>query len=398
MTQGNGRQIDPSDMAVADARLREAVELGDILESLDAFADSKIKVQLHQVDRAGKPQYIRTLAPPVDIETLADELREEYGGGDFILKVMLNGKFKDNKAFSIAMPKSSARRDLVPIVAPAPKDNMELFLQMSNESRKDQMTMMTTMMTGMIGMMTALAGGRPAAAAGADPAAMIASLASTMKSLQPEPAAVAPPNSMKDMLETLQAMKDLIGEGAGGDDPSFMGLAGKLLPALFDAAKSGALAGGPAPVAALPAAEPGQIYGPAGPREVVPLRDIPDTPGHRVLALIRDDLAYCLKRGHDPETAAELIYGVLQQNGVGLNDLAAVVAEFSAAGDNWPAELGRHGVHLADDAQLEWFNAVTRLVGEFFREDSAPPARAGRPRGNHKNPAGNGGALPAGSA
>lgn len=378
MVQPHQRPIDPADMAVADNRLRAAVELSEILESLDGFTDSKVTVQLYQVDRAGKPQYIRNVLVPVEMEALADELREEYGGGDFMFKVLLNGKFKDNKAFSIAMPRS-ASRSLVPIVATAPaKDNMEIFLHMSNEARKDQITMMTTMMTSMVGMMTALAGGKAS-----DPAALIASLASTMKSMQPDAPAAAGGQSMSDMLDLFIKLKELSGEGGGGDGESFLGLAGKMLPAIIEAAKAN---GAGVPVSApLALAAPATLAG-----APAPAAGVPDTPGHRIIGLIRDDLVYCLQRGHSADFAAEIIYGVLTAQGVTLNDLGAVIAEFSAAGDNWPAELGRHGIHLTDESQLQWFNAVTGHIGQLFSEDSQPPSPPPRaPRGS-KNAANNG--------
>lgn len=402
MAQANSRTLDPADMAAADNQLRSAIELGDILASLDAFTDSKTKVQLHRVDK-GKPEYIRTLAPPIEMEELASELRDEYGGGDFMFKIMHNGKFRDNKAFSIAMPKSAKLAGSLPVSLPPAKDNMELFLRMSDESRKDQMNMMATMMTGMIGMMTAVVTGGGARAAAPDPAAMIASLASTMKSLQPEPApiAAAGPN-MSEMLETLLKMKELIGEG-GGEETSFLGMAGKLLPPLIEAAKMGAQAGGSPPLAALPApvAPPASAASlgaaPAPPVNRTPGFDFPDTPGHRILDRIRDDLAYLLKRKHDPELAAEVLLDVLDTQGVSPDELMAVVTEFQAAGEKWPDELARHGVKISTEDDVNWLNDVIAKIVSSFTADSEPPAHTGGKAGGGANPRPNGGARPAGN-
>ncbi len=393
----NPRQPDPADMAVADQRLKDAVELADAFDAMGAYADSKVKVLLAQVGKDGRPASIRTLTPPVDMDELIEWLREEYGPGDYSLKFMVDGKFKDNRVFSIAAPKSLSLRGAPP-GAERTGGNTDLMLslaKMQQDSSDKQLTLIMAMMQNstqqMTAMMTAiipaLAGGRPA-----DPAAMLASLATTFKSLQPS--APPPGVSPKEWIETLAALKELTGDG-GGDDSSIMGMAKTFLPLIgqyVSQGRDGFAAGSQQALPAPDNAAPGPIAG-NGYAAGAPL-----TPGHRIIAMIRDDLDFLLKRRRDTQVSAELLAEVLDNNGVTLDDLMAVVAEFQTAGNQWPVELAKHGIVIADQADAQWLDAVIAGLVELYTQpaDAEPVGPESGKGGGQKNAGGNGAARAAG--
>ncbi len=380
-------EIEPSDamsqvLEEDDAHLADGVS--DVLAHIRAIANDDSKINIYKVNtKGGSWEYIKTLTPPFDMDTLLDDLRDEWGGGNYTLRVLAKGKIVTTKQISIAGPPK------VPTVGQVKSEGSEmipLLLQQINSSKSDNMAMMTMMMQSqqqaaaqqsqmMMGLMTALipvmAGNKQ------DPVALIQAFAAMQPQKDNAP--------MSEMIQNMIAMKELMGDGGGGgSEDSFMGSAAKaLLPMLAKGAESMVntnpqsplntdprnhpppmSAMRPAPMLAMRPNPTAFAPPPMPPLNPSPIATAPVTPGPAsgLMALIGEDVLYFAKRGHDPAMSAGAILDVIENAGISEDEILAMVIQFQSSPD-WIADLAGQGIDLT--GRREW---ATQLLSELVKQ------------------------------
>lgn len=341
-------QTDPLDDAVSDDRLNIADDLANALEALRPADQGSVKGILYRVPAGnGKYEWIREVYPPFDMNGIMQALKEEFGGGDFCLRLMADGKIRKNINFAIV-------KDKTPLLAPqgfgGGGDMMTMFqmmMSMQNQSaqaaqaaadRQMQMLMASNQQSTqmMLGMVTAMTGNRE-----------------KMSDIIPMFAALKPDNpggGMKEAVETMVLMKGILNgdpEKPGFDADDIVGsvlkLGGPIVGAVGKAfSERRGTATNPAPVYE-PPPESGQL--------MLPQSAPPSESGNLVLDTIRDDVLHCFRRGHDPERAAELVYDTIEAAGVTEGQINELVAAFAVSAD-WLGELAANGIDLRGNP--EW--------------------------------------------
>lgn len=403
--RGPGRNrpgaTDPIREAMGEDTQRAADSLRDALETLSSMtADTGVKVMLNKVLPSGKWEFIKTLLPPIDHDEIVEELKDEYGAGDYAFRVMANSQIKTTKYFSIARPKgnqiSSNERST------NNTDMTRLLLDMSDKSRSEQGNMFQLMMTMMqqssqqmmqsqqqstqlmVTLMTAMMGNKQ------DPMDSIAKIMGLVKEGQ------GPQASMKEQLETLTMLKDLttVEKATSEDEGGIMGLAKTFLPGIADMASMAMKGMGQGGAQGDPGqAMPQLAHQPAPPAERGMPPTVPNTgqlaapqpaafalaegiAPHPVLSIIREDVAYFMRRQHDPELTADALGDILDAHNVGQEQLFALVMEFQAAGEQWPARLAEQGIDIS--ANPVWFDQVVQsLIARYSDGDDQAGDRGG---------------------
>lgn len=106
--------VDPIDAAIADDREGLASELSSVLEGLEGIASDQIYGIVYKIPAGnGKFQFVKNVYPPFDTSEIMSVLQDEYGGGDYQLRVMVEKRIRKNINFSIIQPKTSN-----PLIAP----------------------------------------------------------------------------------------------------------------------------------------------------------------------------------------------------------------------------------------------------------------------------------------
>lgn len=357
--------------AVAEAEAaRSADSVFDVLAGLDEFADQGASCKVFKLPGY---QYCREIDPNDDVTAILDELRDEFGPGNYVVRVYVKGRKGQlaERGFSIAStrkreePKkdeSFSEKLLLALVTGGGmggkgSDSNELvgaMMAAQTASADRQMTMMTTLMATIT---AALSGNKSESTA-----TLLTALGPLMQ--QPKGAGFG------EMIEHLAAARELFGGGSGGggeDDGGVMGAVAKALaPSIPDIAagfRDLAARGrqeAATPVQALPAMTP------AGPRQVQPatvglLAQFP------LLAAIAPDVMFYFGRGLPPELAADGVFEVLAKMGVGETDLVPIVAAFSAS-ENWVADLAAAGLDLTSN--VGWANQfLENLLAIYQGED-----------------------------
>lgn len=365
---------DPIADVLAEETERVADELSDVLEELAGIPGSDVTIAVYKTAKTGPWGHCRNLDPPVKIEALLEDLKEEFGPGDYAIRVLEGGKIRKTQHFGIASPKAAVTRpgllggvnegELLLRLLDRDKgggDNAQLIALMMNQSDKTTQMMMS-MMTNMVTMVTA---NKPASEDSADRLLKTIALVREMQ---------GPQSTMKDAIETITAIKAAFGGEEGGSG-GLMGMAEKAMPALAQIVSQLQTNGGQGPPqgfdgapAALPAPRnvPPVVAGAGG----APLaaNDPPagDYERHPVIELVKRDILYFMERAHDPGLTATAIGDVLETNGVTEDQIHALGMEILAAGDQWPEALLRYGLDVR--ANAEWFFAVVTALGQEFSD------------------------------
>lgn len=399
MTRARARRpdqpIDPMADAVFKDTLGIAGELETVLAAISGFDQETIKAMLFKKPPGtpgalGRYEFIEAVPPPIDMEAIMASLKTRFGGGDYRVTIFAGGKTRKQIEFSImGEPKTPSSQ--------TPNDQLGgsslimMFMQMNDASRKDMMAQQqfameqqrlaadrdrdrTTQLLQTVGLALPV----------------LAPLLFNREKLSDIVAMInanrAEPNSLKDTVETLVAVKGLLGDNSdkstdfNPDDivGSIGRLAGPMLGAAgraFASARNGGQAGAevhepPAQIGDghlhLPAPEPLTITPPA----------VPSSP---VLALIAPHVRYFFANGHDPGLAAEAVTDIMERQGVTDGDLNELVAAFTLSAD-WKADLAAQGLDLRSDPQ--WADDfLAQLVDLWTQRDRSGEPEAGRGRG-----------------
>jgi hypothetical protein len=377
-----------------------AVQLSDLMSELRSVTTDDSDIIVYKaMEKGGKWAYIKTLQPPIETNSLLEDLRVEWGGGEYFFRVRAKGKIVTTKRIVLAgdpTPKKQEQsnggeiRELLPLLLntsqKASSDNMTMMMAMMSESRaasERQSSMMMGMFTAII---PALVGGKT------DPAQMFASIASAMQSMKPDPPTGG---GMKDTLELLATAKGLFGDGGGGGGSDDIFTAGLKTfgPAVAEALTrgGGASAGGSpsqgAPLALphmranpnppmVPAYRPRSVgvpipaTGMGPPREMpetLPAGDVPAGSPEAILSLIREDVLFLAGRNYPPDLAAEAVLHKISEAQITTEQVNALVIRFAASPD-WLSDLAAHGIDLRQRAQ--WANAFLGELVQQFTDNS----------------------------
>lgn len=374
------RETDPIEEAVRDDKFNVADALAIELEKLGGIEQGTIKGILYKIPVPnGKYEWIRDVYPPFDMSDIMQSLKDEFGGGDYALRLMAEGKVRKTLHFSIMRTTTS----LVANKRDDSSDMLGMFQLMSAQQQaasaaqmqSTQGMMQMMMQQGqqsnqmMIAMITAMMGnqGKPA-----DMLPLITAMTASKDN-----------GGLKEMVETLAVLKGLTDpakESAFNADDivgSVLKIAGPVAGAVGRAA-SGVMASRRQQGEGAPQGQPIQLQDQPTPLEFPTLPNpthaaLPSpvtAPGPAgpagLIALIRPDVNYFFGRRHDVELAAEAVYGVisaaLDSGQVSEADLNDMVTAFMGSPD-WIGELAGTGVDLrADPAWAQAF--LFALVSE----------------------------------
>lgn len=361
---------DPIDLALGSERENTAEDLSALLTELTGTTQGDIQVIIYHVPNAsGKWQYVKEVQPPIDMPALMEELKAEFGGGAFQLRVRVNGKIKTTRSFDIAKTKALG-------VHVRPKDSggdmLQLILAQNASSKSDMMSMFQMMQSQqqqstntMMALVTAIIA-KPTE----NPLAILPSLLETMK-----PREVG---GMKEAIETLAAAKGLFGDGGGGGggDDSLIGMAGKLLPGLLSGATELAKNMGPKPQQEVLRVLPNPQHQQAGPHvPQVPHASGPDisqlTGAEKVLAVLAPDVLFSMQRGHSPEMAADLVLESIEKHGISDDEVSSLVLQFTSLGDQWPQYLTERGIDVTSQERAQWFSQFVGHLVASYQDDGS---------------------------
>lgn len=389
-----GRLQDPVNAALRGDRENMAEELQEVLASLSGFDQESIKGILYSAPRAnGRWEFIQDLAPPYDLTDIMNMCKEEFGGGDYVFRLMVDGKIKKTFFFSIKREKNEALNGRI---AGRGDDQVNMFqlmmaqqaearqdaqaandrmMQMMLQSNQQTMQMFAAMSQQSSTMMTAMLGGREKVT---DFLPMIAAMNKGQG------------GGIKETLDALVIAKGLFqGDGGEKDDApgfdadnvvgSLVRMAGPVASAISRAVGRGGGQAQPNPAALdYTGADPEPVApltfpGPAPTAAIAPPivpRDTIDAAGYGrfpVLAAVRDEVVLMFSKGYSPRTAAAAIYDRVVELGVTEDQLGELVVAFTSSPDVL-GELAAAGIDLR--ARPDW-------AGEFFQELVACHAEAG---------------------
>lgn len=395
---------DPVAGALRGDRENMAEELQEVLASLSGFDQESIKGILYSAPRAnGRWEFIQDLAPPYDLTDIMNMCKEEFGGGDYVFRLMVDGKIKKTFFFSIKREKNEA---LSGRIAGRGEDQMTVFqmmmqqqadaradaqaandrmMQMMLQANQQTMQMFAAMNQQSASMMTAMLAGRE-------------KVTDYLPLLQNNNNG----GGLKEAVETLVLAKGLFtGEGGEKDEApgfdadnivgSIARLAGPVASAIGRAVNRNGQAQaaphpaavdytGAEPEAVAPLLMPGPAPAPAIAPPAVPRGTI-DAAGYGaqrfpVLEAVRDEVVLYFRKGYDPGAAAAAIYDRVVDMGVTEDQLGELVVAFTSSPDVL-AELAAAGIDLR--ARPDWAAA-------FFEELVACHADAGGDDGSDAEP------------
>jgi hypothetical protein len=398
---------DPMDEVVRDDDARDAEGVAQVLDDLRAIITEETKLLLYRKPmKGGQWAYIDTLAAPINPDTLLDEIKSEYGGGEYQLRIHAKGKVAKIKRVVVeGKPKVPGEKDenkgddlreFLPLLLNMSQQSGDKTMQMMTmmmgqmqQSSQQQTQMLVTMMTTLIPVMV---GGK------VDPVQLATAIASAGGNNK---------NSLADMIATITAVKELVANngdgGGGGEESMFQTVIKTLGPTLADMATRAPAATAPASAPALPSpqARPNPSPQPrsstpplngAPQRAIMPPPGPPRPPGaplapppqqrppfmsDPVLSLIGEDVLFFARRKYPPALAAEAILSRLDEAEVPEEAIIALVVRFNASPD-WLADLARAGIDLRP--VKPWADEfLDELVGQYAAGSGAAgnPGRGG---------------------
>lgn len=393
--------VDPIDAAIADDREGLASELSSVLEGLEGIASDQIYGIVYKIPAGnGKFQFVKNVYPPFDTSEIMSVLQDEYGGGDYQLRVMVEKRIRKNINFSIIQPKTSN-----PLIAP--KDNtsdmMQMMMQMSASSKSDMMQMMTMLMTSMQSAQQSQANLMgiliPAMMGGKEKTSELMTAFAALSGGGEKS------GGLKEAMEMLVTAKTLFasdGNSGGGFDPDAslisngLKLAGPLLSGLTTMVKERGqnqqpmmLPQQPQTVVTVP---PQAVMLPG--MEPNPVTD--DEPSRfPVLDLIKEDVLFFFRRGYEPDLAAENVVEILDRNEVKEEALHELIAAFTVSAA-WIEDLASCGIDLRSNP--EWANLFLSSLVSIYTDPSRRDDDTGRGSGGSQDASTDGGPIAAGQS
>lgn len=388
---------DAVDEVLAEENTQAAGQLGEALDSLSEFASAGTSFKVFKMPSF---QWCKDLDPPIDSSTVLEEMREEFGPGNYCIRVYMTGRkgCAAQRNFSIAAFRKTATpaaaaasdqltlRDLLPLLLDREKGgglDMAAILTAQSASADRQLNMMTSMMTAVV---AAISGGKES------PTAMLSAMA---------PYINRPESGVEQFATTFKMVRELLPPVAGGgEEDSIAGLAIKAItPSLPEIARGFSdLAAGVRGRAA-PAEAASVVTAPTDyTREAASAATLTAGARFPLLAALRADVLFYFERRMDPEIAADGLWAVLTsprfaQAGFKEDDLVPIVATLNASGPLWLDELTREGIDLRADPA--WAQQLLNALIAIYRGDVDAP---GRGEGGQGDADGDGGAGPVGVA
>lgn len=372
-------EMDPLDEVSREDAFATASDLSDVLENMRGYDAGSIKGILYRVPNGGgKFENIETLRPPFNMDVLIEDLRERFGGGDFQLRMMVDGKPGVRKIvnFSIAKEKTA-------LVTHGTKDDnssMVMMFQMMMkqsedasraraEDMRDRQAASERQMTMIVGLATAVI---PAFLGGRE----------KTSDLMQAVAAMRPPEKGGGVLETLTIMKEAKelfgGQGEKSDDlgdivKGMGGMIGPGVKAVADLMRGRQQAPPQGAIADYGNATDAPPLTLGLPAPMAQETRVGGTGQYPVLDLIRADVLYFFTRQIDPEKAADVIYDILEANEVTEADINGLVVAISAD----PLEgLAAEGIDLR--SRPEWGNEFLQFLISIHTDDNGEDDDRGR--------------------
>lgn len=211
----------PLNKVEAEQETYLAGEVARVFAAVESYDTSTVKGQLWQKPSPGQGSgfkwieeiYARSGPEPFDLPAIFADLKERFGGGDYELRIFAGGRQRAVVQIPIAREKSAP----APVAAPGglgalgdPMSLITLMLQQQQNAADRQMNMMLQMQDSQTKMLAAVLGARPADHAGgsaSETVALIAALDGLRRNGE------GSGGGMKDMVETLAAVKTLLVEG-----------------------------------------------------------------------------------------------------------------------------------------------------------------------------------------
>lgn len=349
-------ELDPVDEVIREDRFNAAQELTDALDSLGGYSSGSIKGILFKVPKGGgKYETIETIFPPFDPDAIIEDLKERFGGGDYLLRIMEIGKpgVKKNINFSIAREKQSLieKRDpmepsggVFAMMMQQQAESTRLMMQMQADAQRAREAQSAQQTTLIIGALTALA---PVIMGGRD---KTSELLAAVAAFQPKG------GGANETLELMKNAKELFGGQGGEKEDTARDIVDNAVRMIGPVMRAGADLIGKrnAPAATFQGGDQ-SIDEPPALMIPPPVERIGGEPGsaaasgvkskYRILDVVRDDVLYCYAKGHDPEKAADLVYDTIEEHGVTDQEINELVALFTVSSDPLH-DLAAEGIEL----------------------------------------------------
>lgn len=395
-------RIDPLDDAVLQDESATADQVSTLLDEMRSFITDQSEVLIYRMPPRGGPwEYIKTLTPPINTNGLLDEIREEWGGGQFMLRVRANGRIVTAKRVNIAgmaktpgMTSPGGGSDVIGMLQRSSSENMQMMMVMMRENaensrRADERAQRNSENTRtlLLGLATAALPILPTLFSKKE------GVAESMQAFAAMQTAFAPKKDgegLVDTIKTIVAVKGLLGGGEANGEESFMQTALKTLGPAFANTLAAAQQNAPPLQPALPAPAPRPvIMNPARPAYMVEARPagspappmpfdpatMPAYASDPVLAAVGRDVLLFAERQYPPDIAAELTLNLLERAGVADNDIMALVLRFNTSPD-WIADLAGQGLDLTK--HREWATEfISELVAQFSENSGENEHTAG---------------------
>lgn len=332
---------DPIEQVMAGDDVNIAGSLENILDELGTVITEDAKVFVYKGAKgvAGQWAWCMTLTPPINVDSILDTLRNDWGAGSYQLRIRAKGRIVTTKQLDIAgdpEPRNKKKED-------NSRDMTDLLLQQAATSKTDMMQMMQIQMQmmqagnqQMIALMTVMMGGKDKTSE------VMSALAPFMVQKQ---------GGMEETIKTMVAMKELLGDGngGGGDKSFFEQAAGALLPAIAGAA-TGMMGqqGGEQPQFQ---PMPQQQFLPPQSHPQQPQTTPSPIPSDPLIRLIAPEVLFYAARGFDPDAAADQVVTTLQTNQVPIDAINSLVVRLGQSPD-WIASLAQYGLDLRQ--HREW--------------------------------------------
>jgi hypothetical protein len=358
ITQG-GEVLDPA-INLMPEEIEEPADfalLNTLAELGEGESEAKVMVYRNAKDRGSRDSYIFTCTP---MDLSLDVLRRDYGGGEFRIRVIKDGRILKNQVVSVepAPP------------APTAPDSTAQFSQLAS------------MMMAGFKEMTAVLAAKPQATGLNELAGVIAAIKPLMA---PPPAQAAPPakDPMEMLLQLLTIKKELDGGGGSGEgnDPTTaivlkaMDTFGKPMAEMM--AASQLQKGAQQHVEQQPAERPNEALQPLALAAPVP-SDTAQSPGVSATAISTQD-------PDEMSLKLTLVKAVIMPMAAGNADpypYANMVLDYFGdeevqkyiAAPDWQVQLERA---MPEAAQYrEWFSALREQVVELLKPEPEAPGAA----------------------
>lgn len=357
---------DPIAEVIREERSNTAGDLAEALESFRGVDHGNVKGILYKTARGGgKFEWIKEVYPPFDHNEIFTDLQKRFGGGDFQLRMMVNGKIATNINFSIvfdanAIANTNAKSDsgdMNTMMFQMMMEQSRESARQREEDRRDRQASSERMMTAAIGLAGVIA---PLMLGGKD---KTSELLGAIAAFQPRPQE----NDLEKTVNTFAALKtifkdDTTKEGFNADDMvgSIVRAAGPIAGAVgkaFSGSRGGAAQEPEAP----------QLEGGAQPLRL-PHNPAPPSgnepePTNQILRLIRPDVLYFFGRRHAPDLAAEAVYDVIVRAGITDEEINGTFAPYAFSDDKWNA-LAAEGIDLRAD--IAWADEFIAELAKLF--------------------------------